>query len=193
MSEIINAQKKALRLTIAAMGSERPGGSETLSEILLASREYRNAKRILAFYGVGAEPDTTLIMERVIHDGKLLCLPLCINDTVMEARAVRSLSGLVPGRYGIPEPPPDSDALPPDSLDLVLVPGLYFDKSGYRLGHGAGYYDRYLPACLCYTIGLCFESRLIDRVPHSTNDTPVGAIVTDKRFIVISKTETHHD
>ena len=98
--------------------------------------------------------------------------------------AVQSVdAGLIAGRHGIREPAADVSAVPPGEIDLVLVPGLAFDEAGRRLGRGAGYYDRFLAPLSVATVGVAFELQLVPEVPAGSGDVPVGAIVTERRFI----------
>ncbi|MBE6992273.1 MAG: 5-formyltetrahydrofolate cyclo-ligase [Ruminococcaceae bacterium] len=175
--------KKEFRLSIRALGNLRPEGSLSMTGFILDSEQYRNASTIMAFYGVGSEPDTVPLLNRILRDGKRLCLPMTYAGGIMDARLVTSLDGLVESRYGIPEPSADFPIVPADEIDLILVPGLSFDLLGFRMGHGAGYYDRYLSNFNGQTIGLCFESRLCNNVPRDEYDLPVEYIATESRFI----------
>lgn len=175
--------KKEFRQHIRAMGNIRPEGSQAMAELILGSDQYKNASVIMAFYGVGSEPDTVPLLNRILMDGKRLCLPLTYAGGIMDARLITSLGELKTGRYGIPEPSDELPLVSADEIDLILVPGLSFDLSGYRMGHGAGYYDRYLSGFRGHTIGLCFESRLSDSIPRDEYDLPVDFIATESRFM----------
>lgn len=175
--------KKEFRQRIRAMGNIRPEGSQAMTELILCSDLYRNASAIMAFYGVGFEPDTMPLLTQILRDRKRLCLPVTHAGGIMDARPVTSLDSLKISNYGIPEPSGELSVIPADEIDLILVPGLSFDLSGYRIGHGAGYYDRYLSDFKGHTIGLCFESRLSLSVPRDEYDLPVEFIATEKRFI----------
>ncbi|MCZ7599446.1 MAG: 5-formyltetrahydrofolate cyclo-ligase [Gammaproteobacteria bacterium] len=92
----------------------------------------------------------------------------------------------------MPEPPDDErEPFPPEAISVVLVPGLAFDGHGYRLGYGAGMYDRLFellpPAALRW--GLAFEAQLVDAVPTEPHDQPLDAVVTERRWIT---TEARH-
>ena len=98
----------------------------------------------------------------------------------MDAVRVFSWQDLSPGAYGIPEPAGDpSDGLFP-SIDLAVVPCVCASRTGQRLGHGAGYYDRFLRAhpmpCLC----LCFHALLLDDLPTEPTDFPMDAVITEE-------------
>ena len=77
----------------------------------------------------------------------------------------------------------------PKRIDIMLVPGLAFDKHGNRLGQGGGFYDRYLPYVRqdCLTLGIALDEQVIESVPHGTNDQRVDYIVTPTRVISAEK------
>ncbi len=175
--------KKEFRQSIRALGNERPKGSEAMTEIILCSESYSRASTVLAFYGVEPEPDTVPLLERILADGKRLCLPMTYGKGIMDARLITSFDDLKEGRYGIPEPSEELPTVSREDIGLILVPALSFDLSGYRMGHGAGYYDRYLAGYMGQTIGLCFESRLSDSIPRDEYDLPVDFIATESRLI----------
>lgn len=88
---------------------------------------------------------------------------------------------LVLHRYGMLEPDPAAPLIEPGQADLILVPGLAFDRRGFRIGYGGGYYDRLLAqhGRAAATLGICFQAVLLDAVPHEAHDVPVGFVVTE--------------
>ena len=76
--------------------------------------------------------------------------------------------------------PVSGETLPPEKLDLVLVPGVAFDQSGNRLGFGKGYFDRFLAKCLCPAVGLAYELQLVDAIEARPHDVPMNRIVTER-------------
>ena len=102
---------------------------------------YRQAKAVFCYVGTDREIDTRPILRDALDRGKVLAVPLCVAKGVMEARQIRSLEDLVPGKYGILEPGPDCPLVAPEALDLALVPCSTGSRSGRRLGYGGGYYD----------------------------------------------------
>ena len=95
----------------------------------------------------------------------------------MEAAYLDAPDDLAPGAFGIPEP--QGEAADPASIDLTLVPGAAFDKSGGRLGRGGGYYDRYLPLVRGLTVGLAFECQMLETVPREAHDIGIQRVVTE--------------
>ena len=122
------------------------------------------------------ECSTIPILCFCLKNGIPLAVPLCEEDGGMTARPITSLSQLKPGRFGILEPTSGSEIL--TSPDAVIVPGLAFDREGYRLGRGGGYYDRWLAGRKCRTVGLCHTDRLFDRLPRDGWDVPVDTVQT---------------
>ena len=103
----------------------------------------------------------------------------------MEARYVSEYSVLAEGAYGIFEPEA-TDEFPiadPADIDLVILPCVSCDAACSRLGHGAGYYDKYLSSLgpECRTAALCYEALIADEVPVEEHDMPVDAVVTEKQ------------
>lgn len=142
--------------------------------------EYVSAKTVFVFCSVGNEVDTRRLIEKSLAEGKRVAIPITLGVGVMEFSIISSLSGLRAGRLDIPEPDKSSPRVRPGKNDVMIVPGLAFDVGGNRLGHGAGYYDRYLANCECPTVGLCREVFFHAHVPHGENDVSVDMVITEK-------------
>ena len=95
---------------------------------------------------------------------------------------IKSFDDLVPGAYGIPEPSADTEMMLPEYIDLIILPCVSCDRNCNRIGHGAGYYDKYLTTVRrnCFTMALCYEEALADELPAEEHDMPVDAVVTEK-------------
>ena len=187
--------RKEIREKIKATSEEyRNRASAAISLNVLTMPEVRDAKTILAYCSVGTEPATLALISKLLESGKRVCLPLCTDldeeghrtGTVdaMEARAIKSFDDLVPGAYGIPEPAPDTEMMLPEYVDLIILPCLSCDRNCNRIGHGAGYYDKYLSKIRtdCFTLAMCFEEVLTDEIPTEPHDRPVDAVVTEKQI-----------
>lgn len=175
-------EKAALRRTMRAVRravADRPERTHLLVAQVLASEAYRSAHTVLAFVGVGGEPDTTDLLAAVHRDGKRLALPRTTSQGI-EAVEVHPGDDLVPASFGIPEPPAGRPPLPPSAIDLVVVPGLAFDHHGHRLGQGGGHYDRLLAVLEpgTPTLGMAFREQLVERIPREPFDRPVALVVT---------------
>ncbi|HZT35615.1 MAG TPA: 5-formyltetrahydrofolate cyclo-ligase, partial [Nitrososphaera sp.] len=115
--------------------------SALVQNLVIGCPEFKNARSIGAYSPVNGEVRTDFIVQAAHEQGKVVCLPRVGKDGI-EFCEIHGLNELVLGRYGILEPPPS--ALPVAVVDLVLVPGIAFDRRGFRIGYGKGYYDRYL-------------------------------------------------
>lgn len=160
--------------------AERSRISARITEVLLSSPAWAVADTVFCYAGTLHELDTSMILKAALDQGKKLVLPRVEGKTSMTARCIRDLSELVPGPMGLSEPPESAPIVPADAISLILVPGLAFDRLGYRLGHGGGYYDRYLTEVSCPCIGLCPEENLADALPHEPHDVRVSQILTEK-------------
>lgn len=145
---------------------------------------YREARTVLAYMSFRNEVDTVALARRALDDGKRLCVPLTDPATLtMKVIAVTNLErGLSVKTFGLLEPTATGDnEIDPTSVDLVLVPGLLFDRSGHRLGFGAGYYDRFIAASRCRaTVGLAYEWQVVEALPVDPWDMRLSRVVTER-------------
>ena len=126
------------------------------------------------------------MMWKILRDGKRLAVPVARPGGRMVAAQIRNpdrdlrRSGLL----GIPVPGHPLRRISPDRLDLVVVPGLAFDPSGYRLGRGKGYFDRYLCRIprRVPRVGLAFQFQVVPQVPVDPHDQSVNVVITEKRI-----------
>ncbi|MBR0507606.1 MAG: 5-formyltetrahydrofolate cyclo-ligase [Clostridia bacterium] len=184
MTGDVRERKKALRKTIRARvnalpESYRAAAGDAIQRQVLASAEYRTAETVFVYIAVPTEPDTRRIIERALSDGKRVCVPKCVSKTEMTAVRIKSLGDLAPGAYGILEPVDCSETAAPNEIDLILVPCVSASKDGKRLGHGAGYYDRFLAESRAKTLCLCFREALSDEIPTDENDVRVDRVLSD--------------
>lgn len=164
--------------------AQREQSDDALFARFLALSEVESAKTILLYCGMGAEPDTARLLPVLLEWGKTVALPRCLPDRGMEARRVANATALVRHPYGMLEPGEGCPVVSKEEIDLILTPGLAFDKNGYRLGQGGGYYDRYLADFTGVTIALCREDFLLDTVPAEIHDRPVGMVLTETASIL---------
>jgi 5-formyltetrahydrofolate cyclo-ligase len=139
----------------------------------------------MMFAPVSGEPNLRPLAVDILRRGRL-CLPRV--DWVhkrMAAASVRDLQrDLVMRRNNIREPVPECPEVPPAELDLILVPGLGFDRSGRRLGRGGGFYDRFLaePSLRAIRCGVLFDAQLVDQVPAEPHDILVDYLATPSQL-----------
>lgn len=157
---------------------------ETLNKIDF----YKNAENVMLYISFGKEVLTKPIINDLMNRGKKVFIPVTVPKT--KALIVSELkdfeNDLQVGHFGVMEPKEEAlRPVDPSIVDLVIVPGVAFDKKGYRIGYGGGYYDRFIPRLSkkATTVSLAFEMQLIDKVPTSPFDIPVQYIITENSFI----------
>ena len=153
--------------------------SEQIGRRVLAMDEYKNARRVLCYHALPAEVQTADLLAQMLEQGKAVYLPVMGRGRSMKAVRLRSMDALHKSAFGVYEPNGD-EAIDPEQLDLILVPGLAFDREGGRLGYGAGYFDRFLPQCTGLIAGLAAECQLAERVPVEAHDVFMHRIVTER-------------
>lgn len=180
----ITEQKAALRLYLRQEQakldpSDLQGSDQQIAKHLLGLAEWKAAHIIFLYLSVGKEPDTWIILKEAWREGKRVAVPRCQPGGIMEAREISSLQGLVPRSFGILEPDESHPLISPGELDLVIAPCLAADGRLHRLGHGAGYYDRYLPRVRCPILCLCRGVFLLEKLPADELDAPVDRVITE--------------
>lgn len=172
----LRRELRAARRAISPM--EAASQAEATARHVLAWPLYRQAHTILLYAALPEEPSTRSLCLDALATGKTLLLPRLEDRQNMTARRTSSLDALVPGAMGILEPAMDAPVCPPDVIDLILCPGLAFDAQGWRLGFGAGYYDRFLAQSSAIPAGFCYQQQLVAQVPHRTHDIPMDYLIT---------------
>ena len=158
----------------------RTDASREIERKILDHPWYQAAKTVFVFVGMPAEPDTRGIIDRALKDGKRVCVPRCGERPRMDAAEIRSREELRPGALGIPAPGDDAPTVDPAEIDLALIPCVAAGRDMSRLGHGAGYYDVYLPQTHAKKVCLCFEKLLTDGIPMTDEDVPMDAVITEQ-------------
>ncbi len=149
---------------------------------LIALPEFQAARRVFLYISFGREVDTRALIDLCRKLKKPAAAPTNLKAGSMDfALLERPLSELPTGVYGIPQPPDDAPRVTPEAGDLVIVPGLCYDRELYRLGRGGGYYDRFLERCPAFKVGVCREELVVDRVPREAHDQRVDCLVTEKK------------
>ena len=172
--------KKEFRRRVRALPRTADDGA--LCRYVLESEWFRQANVIMAYAAIPPEVNLSPVLEAILAAGKTLVLPRCEADGIMTARRIDDFSQLISGAYGIREPKPDAPVVPAAEIDLILVPGLAFDRTGRRLGRGKGYYDRFLANFHGKTMGIC--GQLMPEVPMEQHDITMDAVATEHGIII---------
>ena len=189
MASTIDSEKKELRRRVrsqlAALTREELSQSDgALFARFLALPQVEEAKTIFAFWGIpGKEPDTAQLIRELLRRGKTVGLPRMLPDHRMEVRRYDPDRPLVSVSFGISEPGEDCPLIAREAINLVLVPAVCYDRRGYRLGFGGGYYDRWLAGFSGVTVGLCRETVLQETVPTEAHDAWVDLLLTEKECL----------
>lgn len=156
-----------------------------ICEKLSALASFRYADTILLYYPIHGEADVLPLADAAVRLGKAIAFPRCFGKNNMEYRYVASADELVAGRFNIPEPSPESKLYTRENggNTVCVVPAVVFDKSGFRLGYGHGYYDRFLSSFKATSIGVTYRELVADAIPHGRYDLTVDVIVTEKGVI----------
>lgn len=139
---------------------------------------FQRSQTILTYMPMKNEADLTPLLTR--HPEKRWVLPRIVPEE--DHRMVFHIydaERLVRHPFGMAEPAADLPAVPPEAIELALVPGLAFDHQGWRLGYGGGYFDRFLQTFKGESVGVVYRALLFEELPHGPLDVPMGWIVTE--------------
>ena len=159
---------------------DRSKKSCLIKEKLLKDPVFKKAKRVMFYIAFKGEVETREMIASAKRLGKIIAVPVCIkNRTSLRPALLDSCAHLKKGPYGVSEPVA-SRYLALKDLDLVVTPGLAFDKKGNRLGRGKGYYDRFLSKIPKDTpsIGLAFRFQILPAVPITPHDVSVTKVLS---------------
>ena len=176
---------KAMRLSLD--GDVKQNWDEAVTRRVLSLWQYRGCDWLLTYVSTPIEVDTRALIRQALADGKKVAVPRCVPQTRdMEFYQITSLEELVPGAFGVLEPEPAAQNLvQAPARALCVVPAFCYDREGFRLGYGKGYYDRFLFRYEGHLIGLCYDNCITGRLPHGRYDRCVSLVVTERRLYKI--------
>ena len=174
MKTELRAEMRRIRRSIV----DGAGRVDALWTSVLAACRQLGARTVMAFVGVGSEPDTTGLIELLRSNGITVVLPRIEGDHIVGVVHAHGMN-LAIGPFGIPAP--TGSAIEPTTIDVVLLPGLAFTRDGRRLGQGGGFYDRFLPLLGpdATTIGVCFREQLVEQLVTEPHDRIVDLVISD--------------
>ena len=177
----VTMDKKSLRKNYKDLRKAIPNKEEKSKKIfekIINDPLYQEAQVIALYNSFNDEVDTQELIAYSRSIGKTILLPRTFEYDIIFF-AITDDTRYAKSKYGIIEPQ-GGLAYSVDRVDLVIVPGLAFDKKGNRLGYGKGYYDRFLEAAQVPKIGICFAEQIIEELPTSEQDVKMDIIETDK-------------
>ena len=182
------AWRERFRSLRRAMRPEARGSaSRRIVERLYTCPEVATAETVHLFWPLPSEVDLRPLARRLRQRGARVALPVVGGDLQLAHRAFETEADLVVGRWRILEPGPNAEAVPPDAMDVVIVPGLAFGRDGSRLGMGRGYYDVFLRQTSALRVGVVVASGLVPAVPSEDHDVRMDVVVTDTACIRVGQ------
>ena len=192
--EVLVAQKKRLRREMLARrraysAKERARASDTICRCVRQQAVLQEARTIMLYASTEEEIDLYPLMETLLAEERRIVLPEITGRGTMEARELPAMDALTDGAFGIATPDPTRGSIvPPEEIDVIIVPGAAFSSDGGRLGLGGGYYDRFLPrARNAVRLVLAFDFQIVPDVPMGVQDARVDVILTERRMISCSE------
>lgn len=186
-------EKRALRRVLLRRLRNQPerarrAKSRSIARRLRRLRTYQRAKTLLCYVAFDGEVETLQILRQALSDGKRVAVPAIVPPSKrLLAVEIRDPDrDLTAGHFGIPHPRMTTRRVALKSLDLVVVPGVGFDRRGRRLGRGGGYFDRFLERVpgSAWKVGLAFDFQLLrGKLPEEKHDIPMCRVVTNKEVI----------
>ena len=185
---MVHLRKKKLRDEVlkklhSISKDERGKKVKELKDKLFSLKQFKEAKCVMFYVSKHYEIDTHEMIDEAIAMGKKVVVPITLKEekTLKLSELKDREKELIEGHYGIHQP--GEEHVRPvllEDVDLIIVPGLAFDKSGHRLGHGGGYFDRFLEKAphKIFTVGMAFDFQFVDELPRHTTDVPVMKVIT---------------
>ncbi|MGE5397196.1 MAG: 5-formyltetrahydrofolate cyclo-ligase [Chitinophagales bacterium] len=171
-------RKRVLSSREAAEPDKRASWSRTICQQLGEIPEVATARLLMAYVPVRNEVDISEFWLARWNKGQRIALPVVVGNQ-LEAVEFTGWVNTREGAFGIKEPV--GEPLSPELVDAVLVPGVVFDRHGWRLGYGKGFYDRFLPRLpqTAFTCGIAFELQVVDSIIPAEHDIRLKALVTE--------------
>lgn len=163
--------------------------SKRIKEQVFHMHEFKDAKTILFYISYDNEVYTHEMIKESLKIKKQVVVPkIDMDNHMILCSSLTQWDDLLIGAYNILEPRQEClNEVPPETIDLIVIPGIAFDEHGNRIGHGTGYYDRLLKKKNnAHRLGLAFEVQIVENIPTESHDVKVEKIVTEERIITCS-------
>ena len=156
---------------------------QKIVEQILELKEFQQAETVFCYVSTETEVDTLPILKAVLKSGRRLGVPKCTEKGRMRVYEIHSLDELKTGAYGIMEPSEDCETmLSPEEIDFALIPCISCNGEGKRLGHGGGYYDRYLEQCPGVKAIVCRSRLMLPDIPVESHDIRMDLVVSEEKI-----------
>lgn len=188
--ETIKSNKKNIRKSIIAKRDlkkeENSLNDSKIFNNLISLNSYKRAKKVFVYIGFGSEINTKSLIEIMLKEGKEVFVPKVLEEEMI-ALKITSLNNLIESKFKILEPVGEKSDIDGEEFDLIIMPGVAFDRSGNRIGYGKGYYDKYLKDVKSdiKKIALAYELQLIEEIETEEHDLKVDSIITENEIIDI--------
>ena len=178
-----------LKIRRAAAPAQREIWNRRIAELFAGWPIYQQCRSVMFYVATADETATAGLIEDALHRGKQVYAPLLGTQYgEMFAAVIKRPQDLGAGKYGLKMPPPDSKTLAAgESIDLIVVPGVAFDRTGNRLGMGAGYYDRFFSRTLhAVRLGLAWDCQVVAEAPCEPHDVRMHYLLTEAGLNICS-------
>lgn len=163
---------------------ERKVSGDIIQQLFMAMPSFAKARIIALYSPVRGEVETQAVMMAALREGKIVLFPVVCGEQ-LSFISVAGPHDMTRGAFGISEPCRSGAAYSPGEADLIVIPGVAFDRLGKRVGFGKGYYDRALHALegSGKLVGFCYDFQLVDEIVAEPHDVAVDTIITEKKVL----------
>ena len=182
-------RKKTLKYRRNITISDKVRYDDNIFKNIITLDEFSKYNFICTYVSTDIEVDTQRLIKFSLKEGKKIAVPKCIKGkNEMDFYFITSFNDLEPGSFSVLEPKNTCKKVTDFKNALFIIPGLCYDKQGYRVGYGKGYYDRFLSENIITNsckIGITYNANLLEKLYHEKHDLPVNILVTDENIIYI--------
>lgn len=178
-------RKNAISMLKSISEAERKNIEEKLTHNIVKSDVWKQSDVVGITISNGFEWNTKPIIETAWNEGKSICVPKCRpKERKLDFHRINTYEQLEVVYYNLLEPiPEETQKVDKGMIELLIVPGLLFDRNGFRIGFGGGYYDRFLSDFSNNRISLASNAQIVEELPAESFDIPVDSIITESGFL----------
>ena len=180
-------RKKALRVRNAISKIDQKKYSEKILKLLLSMPVLQSSSSIHTYVSKDSEVMTHQLIYTLLERNINVICPRIQKHDELGHSTISSFNDFKKNKLGILEPKEELPSFSINDLDVIIVPGLAFTRTGNRIGYGGGFYDRFLIKTNAISIGLAFDKQVINKLPHNKDDSILDYIVTEKEIIKTEK------